>query len=135
MHSTSFASPSFFFKALITRNLWTDGAGVAMTSTAAADNAPPVSAASLVKPHRSKGKKRTFGSDFDFDTATLSGRGMRSKVPILKFVPDQPTFASPEPQNKPPSKKSPRTEQIENKQMAKAQLKVAEQVRSHCWIK
>jgi hypothetical protein len=103
-----------------------------MTSTAVADNAPPVSVASVVKPHRVKGKKRTFGSDFDFDTATLSGRGMRSKVPILKFVPDQPTFASPEPQNKSTSKRSPNNEQIENKQMAKAQLKMAEQVRIHC---
>jgi len=112
--------------------MWAAGGAVPMTSTATADDVPPVSALSLVKPHRGKAKKRTFGSDFDFDTATLSGRGMRNKVPILKFVPDQPIFASPEPKYKSAVKKSPKNEQTDNKQMAKAQLKMAEQVRIHC---
>ena len=115
--------------------MWAPGGAVPMTSTAIADDVPTVSALSLVKPHREKGKKRTFGSDFDFDTATLSGRGMRTKVPILKFVPDHPIFASPEPKDKSAVKKSPKiqqNEQIDNKAMAKAQLKMAEQVRIHC---
>ena len=115
--------------------MWAPGGAVPMTSTATADDVPPASAVSLVKPHRGRSQKRTFGSDFDFDTATLSGRGMRTKVPILKFVPDQQIFASPEPKDKSAVKKNPKilkNEQIENKQMAKAQLKMAEQVRIHC---
>ena len=109
-----------------------------MTSTATVDDVLSVSAASLVKPHRGKGRKRAFGSDFDFNTATLSGRGMRTKVPILKFVPDPPIFASPEPKDKSAVKKSlkiPKNDRIDNKQMAKAQLKMAEQVRIHCYVK
>ena len=103
-----------------------------MTSTATVDDVLSVSAPSLVKPHREKGRKRAFGSDFDFDTATLSGRGMRTKVPILKFIPYEPIFASPEPKVKTAFNKSPKipkNEQIEHKQMVKAQLKMAEQVR------
>ncbi len=106
----------------------------ALASTAAAD-VPQVSAASLEKSSRGKGKKRNFGADFDFDAAVLSGRGMRTKVPILKFVPDRPLFASPEPKDKLTLKKSPKNEQLENKQMVKAQLKLAEQVRIDCLIK
>ena len=103
-----------------------------MTSTATVDDVLSVSAPSLVKPHREKGRKRAFGSDFYFDTATLSGRGMRTKVPILKFVPDVPILASPEPKDKSAVKKSlkiPKNEPTDNKQMVKAQLKMAEQVR------
>ena len=79
-----------------------------MTSTATVDEFLSVSAPSLVKPHREKGRKRAFGSDFDFDTATHSGRGMRTKVPSLRIPKNEPT---------------------DNKQMVKAQLKMAEQVR------